>query len=86
MRSENTIYIRKRPAGPDGKYQTFVKARGEAAITSVEGSREENIEAAALVLWAINEFGPEAYHDEFPLDVHPRRPDPLPAYPVVDEV
>lgn len=86
MRDENTIYIRQRPrAGAHKRWETFAKAQGEGFILSVEGGREENIEAAALVLWAINKWGPEAYHDHRPFDMHPERPETF-DYPVIDEV
>lgn len=80
---ENTIYVRR--SIERARWETFVKARGEGAITSVEGGRDENIEAANLVLWAINRYGPEDFKSHFPLDEIPDRPRQI-LYPVRDEL
>lgn len=78
-RDENVIYIRN--SRERGRWETFVKARGEGAITSVAGDDKENIDAANLVLWAINHYGPEDFKHHFPLDTDPDRPTTI-LYPV----
>lgn len=72
-RAENTIYIRP-SRHPQGEWETFVKTRGEGAMTCVAGGIDENVEAAGLLLWALNRFGPNGYLDQGPLDTHPERP------------